>query len=144
MFDFQDAGDAPYGRCTCLLGRATDAKPVGEILTHAHLRVERVRLEHHGDVPVRGARRFTTFSPKRMIPLSTVSRPAIMRSSVVLPQPDGPRSVTNFRLGNFRLTSFSTRTDPNDLLMTSRLTSIQISPSRRRRRSRQRGGAAAP
>src|SRR5215203_5880044 len=71
-----------------------------------------------------GARRFTTLPPKRMMPLSTSSRPAIMRSNVVLPQPEGPRSVTNFRLGNCRLTSFSTRTEPKDLLMASRLTSM--------------------
>ena len=36
----------------------------------------------------------TTRSPMVMRPLVGVSRPAIMRSVVVLPQPEGPSSVT--------------------------------------------------
>src|SRR3712207_8419578 len=72
----------------------------------------------------RGARRLTVSSPKRMTPLSTLSRPATMRRSVVLPQPDGPSRVTNCRLGKRRLTSFSTWTEPKDLLIPSRSTSM--------------------
>src|SRR5215212_451780 len=71
-----------------------------------------------------------------MVPLSTVSSPAIMRSRVVLPQPDGPSSVTNFRLGKCRLTLVSTRTEPNDLLISSIVTCI-----RRRRSTLDRTGA---
>jgi hypothetical protein len=37
----------------------------------------------------------TTRPPMRMSPLLTVSRPAIMRSSVDLPHPEGPTSTTN-------------------------------------------------
>ena len=34
-------------------------------------------------------------SPIRIEPLVTVSKPAIMRNVVVLPQPDGPSSATS-------------------------------------------------
>ena len=38
---------------------------------------------------------FTVRSPMRISPAVTSSRPAIMRSSVDLPEPDGPTSTTN-------------------------------------------------
>src|ERR1700674_5157022 len=43
----------------------------------------------------RGGRLFTTRSPMRTSPLVMSSSPAIMRSAVVLPQPDGPTRQTN-------------------------------------------------
>ena len=42
-----------------------------------------------------GARLLTTRSPMRIAPPVTLSRPAIIRSSVDLPQPDGPTSTAN-------------------------------------------------
>src|SRR5438874_12934596 len=42
-----------------------------------------------------GGRPSTRRSPNRMSPPSTEEKPAIMRSSVVLPQPDGPSSVNS-------------------------------------------------
>src|SRR5919197_5412158 len=42
-----------------------------------------------------GGTSFTTSPPIRMSPSVMSSRPAIMRSVVVLPQPDGPTSTTN-------------------------------------------------
>ncbi len=41
------------------------------------------------------ARRVTSVSPIRMRPPDTASRPATIRSVVVLPQPEGPSSVTS-------------------------------------------------
>src|SRR5438874_10092048 len=42
-----------------------------------------------------GGTSFTTSPPMRMSPPVMSSRPAIIRSVVVLPQPDGPTSTTN-------------------------------------------------
>ena len=42
-----------------------------------------------------GGRLLTTRSPMRISPAVMFSRPAIMRSKVDLPQPDGPTSTTN-------------------------------------------------
>ena len=43
------------------------------------------------------------------------SRPAMMRSSVVLPQPEGPSSTTNSWSRTSRLTDLSASTWPNTL-----------------------------
>src|SRR5690606_30531709 len=50
-----------------------------------------------------------------MEPVSGVSRPAMMRSRVVLPQPDGPSKATSSPLWMSRLMSFSARKAPNCL-----------------------------
>ena len=52
-----------------------------------------------------------------MAPLSGVSKPAIMRSRVVLPQPDGPSSAKNSPRATSRLTSLTTVRPPKDLRM---------------------------
>ena len=60
------------------------------------MRIEREELEHEGDVAVgRPAGCCTGLPSIRMSPLSISSRPAMARSVVVLPQPDGPSSTTN-------------------------------------------------
>ena len=42
-----------------------------------------------------GSTSLTTLSPMRISPPEIVSRPAIIRSAVDLPQPDGPTSTRN-------------------------------------------------
>src|SRR5690606_5133107 len=69
-------------------------------------------------------------SPKWMSPEETDSSPAIMRSSVVLPQPLGPSRVTKFSAGNFRFTSRTTWLAPKYLLIPERTTSTAIYLSR--------------
>src|SRR3954466_13103867 len=59
-------------------------------------------------------------SPCRIRPAVCVSRPATMRSRVVLPQPDGPRKQTNSPFATSRSMSLSASKDPNDLRMPSR------------------------
>src|SRR5665213_2373515 len=55
----------------------------------------------------RGARSLTTRSPISISPLVTDSSPAIMRSAVVLPQPEGPTRQTNSPWATSRLTESS-------------------------------------
>ena len=54
----------------------------------------------------------TSAPPMRMRPVSTALKPAMARSSVVLPQPDGPRKAKNSPGSIERLTSFSTCVGP--------------------------------
>ena len=54
-------------------------------------------------------------SPKPMLPASIVSRPAISRSSVLLPQPLRPTIATNCPAGICRSMPRSTSLSPNDL-----------------------------
>ncbi|MNY12208.1 hypothetical protein D3C86_1452770 [compost metagenome] len=52
-------------------------------------------------------------SPSRRIsPPVRVSRPAIMRSKVVLPQPEGPRKHTSLPSGKCRFTSVTAQAEP--------------------------------
>src|SRR5678815_882905 len=80
-------------------------------------------------------------TPRRLAPFCSTSpasgdsRPAITRSSVVLPQPDGPRKQTNSPSPIASVTSFSAGTVPNRLL---------ILRSVRNTKGRCGGRAAAP
>ena len=57
----------------------------------------------------------------RTSPLVTSSSPASRLSVVVLPQPDGPSSVTNSPSAMSRLTSAQAKTVPNRLLTPDQL-----------------------
>ena len=67
-----------------------------------------------------GGRSLTTRSPIRISPDVTCSSPASMRSSVDLPQPDGPTRTTNSPSAMSMETPCSTSTVPKDL-RTSRI-----------------------
>src|SRR5258708_16210831 len=65
---------------------------------------------------------------RRTLPRSAASRPATIRSKVVLPQPDGPSSETNSPAATPRSTPPSTVAAPNDF--SARLTSRKAIGSR--------------
>src|SRR6476659_2042329 len=54
--------------------------------------------------------------PSVMVPDVGVSRPATMRSVVVLPQPDGPRSAKNDPVGTSRSSDFTAVNAANSLV----------------------------
>src|SRR5436309_12873347 len=62
---------------------------------------------------------FTTRSPMRTMPLVISSRPATIRSSVVLPQPDAPTSTMNLPSGMSRFTSVTACVPSSYTLVTS-------------------------
>src|SRR5688500_5636387 len=70
-----------------------------------------------------GAMSLTTRPPMEMVPALAVSRPAIVRSSVDLPQPEGPTSTISSPSRMARLTSSTATTGPYRLLTRSRVTS---------------------
>ena len=67
----------------------------------------------------------TTRLPMAISPDVMFSSPAIMRSSVDLPQPDGPTSTTNSLSAMSTLTPCSTSTEPN-ALRTLRMSTVAI------------------
>src|SRR4051812_45416789 len=69
-----------------------------------------------------GGTLFTTRSPMRISPPLISSRPAIMRSSVDLPQPEGPTSTQNSPSAMSTFTPCTTWVEPNDLRTALRLT----------------------
>ncbi len=62
----------------------------------------------------------------RMSPLVGVSRSATARSSVVLPQPDGPMKETNSPRATFRLTLLSACTGPSRVSKRSDTSAMSI------------------
>ena len=93
------------------------ADPVADVALDGHVREQRPVLEHHADPallgrhPRAGAGR--RLDRRRVTsPASGRSRPAMMRSSVVLPQPDGPSRATTVPGATSRSTSWSTSTAP--------------------------------
>ena len=66
-----------------------------------------------------GGSRVTSRPPISMLPASCASRPAITRSSVVLPQPEGPRKQTSLPLSTSSETASSAVKAPKRLVTPS-------------------------
>ena len=69
-----------------------------------------------------GGTLLTTRPPISISPPEISSRPAIMRSSVDLPQPEGPTSTQNSPSAIWMSTPCTTRVEPKDLNTPLRLT----------------------
>src|SRR5215467_16032115 len=65
----------------------------------------------------RGEMPFTTWLPMVIVPEVAFSCPAIRRSAVVLPQPDGPTRTRNSPSGTSSDTSSTARTPPGNSLV---------------------------
>ena len=79
-----------------LVGSLAMRSGKGDVLAHGHVRIERVGLEHHGETAFGGRHVGGVLAVDLDHPSDVVSsRPAISRSSVDLPQPDGPTKTTN-------------------------------------------------
>ena len=91
-------------------------EPVGDVLADRHVREQRVVLEAHVDLAL--VRRDADHVGRRgggSCPSVGSSNPAIMRIVVVLPQPDGPRSVMNSPSAISSETSSTATTSPKVL-----------------------------
>src|SRR5215469_3534241 len=64
----------------------------------------------------------------RISPSLGCSNPAIIRSDVVLPQPDGPSSDRNSPLRTFKLTALTAVSEPNRLVTARNSTSYALLP----------------
>ena len=112
---------AATSRRVCARSRLRDLAELeaeAEILADRHVRVERVVLEDHRDVPFARGEFVTSSPPITTLPAETCSSPAIIRSSVVLPQPDGPTSTMNSPSPISRLTSSTALTSPGKTFVT--------------------------
>jgi hypothetical protein len=98
----------------------------GEVVADAEVGVERVALEHHGDVAVAGLGAVTSRSPKWIVPLVTSSRPASRRRRVDLPQPLGPTSTAKVPSGMSISTCRSTWVAPKLLTTWRQLTATMM------------------
>ena len=69
-----------------------------------------------------GSTSFTTLPSIRIVPEVIASSPAVILSTVDLPQPEGPTNATNWPRSTPRLKSLTAFTVPNDLWMASNST----------------------
>ena len=73
-----------------------EAQAEGHVLEDGQVRIERVGLEDHRDAALGRLLLGDVARPRsRSVPAVVSSSPAIMRSSVDLPQPDGPTKTAN-------------------------------------------------
>src|SRR4029077_635086 len=78
----------------------------------------------------RGVRSFTTLPPIRISPAVGVSRPAIIRKSVVFPEPEGPRKTRNSPSRVSRSTSLTAPSSPSlNTLVSFRVSTTAIRSS---------------
>ena len=88
-------------------------RPYSTFCCDGHVREERVVLEDGVDVAVvRRQRRRRRVPPSSIVPASGRSKPAIIRSVVVLPEPDGPSIVKNSPRAISRSTPSTATTSP--------------------------------
>ena len=90
-------------------------QPEGDVVHDAHVREERVGLEHRVDVALVGAGRVMSVSPIRIWPAVGSSRPATIRRVVVLPQPEGPSRAKNEPCGMVRSSGCTAVNSPKRL-----------------------------
>ena len=110
-------------RWTFSLAILRSFSPNAEVLGDGHVRVEGVVLEDHRDVSLARGERRSRVVAEDIVRTSRSSSPAIIRSAVVLPQPEGPTSTMNSPSTMSRLTSSTALTPPSKtLLMCSSLT----------------------
>ena len=90
-----------------------DLEAEGDVAFDGHIGKERVGLKHHADRAALDAGMVTSSQrAPRIDPSVGVSKPAIIRSVVVLPQPLGPGKVTSSLRSTVRLKSLTTASAP--------------------------------
>jgi hypothetical protein len=92
--ELQDLGGLGDAEAISALGSPGHLQAEAHVLRDRHVRVERVGLEHHR-TPRSPGRAGSRPPADATSPSVVSSSPAIMRSSVDLPQPEGPTSTQN-------------------------------------------------
>ena len=110
------------------LGDAAHREPEHDVLGDRQMRKQRVGLEHHGDAARRRRSGREHRAPRsRFRRPSGSSSPAIRRSMVDLPQPDGPSRTISSPFSTAKETSSTARVAPH-VLVTARTSTLIIIP----------------
>jgi hypothetical protein len=111
--DAEDVGGFAHALVDVGLLEAAQLEAERHVLVDAHMRVQGVVLEDHGDVAVLRGDVVDHAGPMEMVPALISSRPATMRKVVDFPQPEGPTSTMNSRSLMWRLTLLTAMTPPS-------------------------------
>ena len=127
-----------------------EPKAEGDVVEHRHVRPDGIVLEHHAHpAPLRrhhvSLARTEACPATRIVPSSGSRKPASTRRVVVLPQPEGPRKVTNSCLLNRQAQSRSARARHRSACAVSDLDErhARLDPGRASRQPRARRGSTA-
>ena len=96
--------------------RGPCAQPERDVFKYRHMSKQRVMLKHKADMPLAYGSTDASSPSNRTSPWSGHSSPATMRSSVVFPEPDRPRSASNSPERTSRLTRSSAVKSPKRLV----------------------------
>ena len=96
-------------------GRPAPPHRKTQIVLDRHVWVERIALEHHRDVALAGLQLVHHLTADQDLAVRDVLQPAIMRSKVDFPQPDGLTRTTNSPSCTERSTPQTTSVRPNRL-----------------------------
>src|SRR6185436_9185847 len=110
-------------------GHALALQPVGDVGGDVEVGEQRVRLEHHVDRRRYGGTAVMSWPSMTMRPSSGVSKPAIMRNRVVLPQPEPPSRANSSPCAISRSTPSTAATAPKRLRTVSILTMGPVTAS---------------
>ena len=86
-----------------------------DVALDRHVGEERIGLKDHADRAAVGGKMGDVGAADADAPAVGVSNPAIMRKTVVLPQPEGPRKLISSPRSTARLKSLTTAGPPKDL-----------------------------
>ena len=104
---------------------APELEPEADVLLHRHVRVERVVLEDHREVPPLGSRSLISRSPTgRGRPSAPRARRRCAAASL-LPQPDGPTRTRNSPSSTVRLRSLTATRPPSKTFETRSKTNLR-------------------
>jgi hypothetical protein len=90
------------------LGRPLDLQPVGHVLVHAHVRIERVVLEHHRDVALGGLELVDHARPDLDLPAGHFLQPGHHAQQRGLAAARGPDDHDEFAVGDLDITPWIT------------------------------------
>lgn len=106
---------------TCVSRLALGGQAEADIVGHGHVREQRAVLRHIADLALVGGHGVggvdQCLAVEVRLPVSGNSKPAIMRSNVVLPEPEGPTITVRLAVGTDNVTSARARWVPKDLQM---------------------------
>ncbi len=116
VVDAQHGGGGGDAALDFGLGGPPQRQAEGQVAEDRQVRIQRAVLEDHGDVALAGRQAVQHPPAQDDAAAAGGSRPAIIRSTVVLPQPEGPTNTSTSPAATSSERSSTARTPPGKVL----------------------------